>query len=433
MNPLLTRMDTDRRQSVMLSGLLMIAVCAMPQVTVAQNPDETATSFHDRVVDPVTLKDGTKLWGSATSDKPATLLVRSEWLKSRCAEFYASEIQPHLQKERQQSADGLIRLLRKDIERLEGLIERDPQRIGLLEEIIMRLEPGEDDSPGFVLIEIPKARLRRMDVQPPARKELCRLAILNDVADFEDLSSKAVTARLQAIPQHLRRTVPPAPSDDGMTRDCILAAVDVQLGTATRLVLSGDTVIDESAQSDPAALLSSMLGQNLQSTLSRLFDEGTPQPAPGRSADKLPASASRMADAQKRSTIVLSEFDFDLTGGTATVHRRLFHKNQEGQWKLVLAASEDSSTAALKPGQADALANNPQVQEIAAAVDALGISKEQLSTAVQLGAVVQDALGQAEQSFQNSILDIIGARTAVRSQPIPTIRLAENPPAEKDP
>ena len=412
--------------------LFCIIFIALSNVVVAQDPDETATSFHDRVVDLAALKDGTKLWGSVAGEKPATLLVSTEWLKNQTADFYAAEIRPELQKEEQQSGNVLADLLQKDIEQLEGLNDKDPQRIGLLKEIIDRLKPEEGDSATYVRIEIPKSRLRRMDVQPPARRELCRLAFLNGIQDFEQLSTRAVTMRLQAIPQNMRRTAPPVESDDRMVHERILAAVDVQLGTATRLILSGNTVIDESAQSDPATLLSSMLGQNLESTLSQLLNEDLGQPAAAVSNDILPAPAIRMADAKQQSTIVLSGFDFDLTGGSAAVHRRLFHKSDDGRWKLVLSSNGAALVSELKPGQADALAKDPQVQQIAAAVEALGIGNEQLSTALQMGTVVQNALNQAEQSFQTAVLDTIAGKDAVRSLPVPTIRLAAEPPVAKE-
>lgn len=412
--------------------LFCITFFAVPNVVIAQNPDETTTSFHDRVVDLAALKDGTKIWGSVAGEKPATLLVRTEWLKNQLVDFYAAEIEPELQKEKQQSANVLADLLQKDIEQLKSVIDKDPQRIGLLKEIIGRLIPEEGDSATYVRIEIPKSRLRRMDVQPPAQRELCRLAFLNGIRDFEQLTSKAVTLRLQAIPQNLRRTTPPVESDVRMAHERILAAVDVQLGTASRLILSGNTVIDESAQSDPATLLSSMLGQNLESTLSQLLNEGSGRPAAAVSNDILPASASRMADAKQQSTIVLSGFDFDLTGGSAAVHRRLFHKSDDGRWKLVLSSDGSALVSELQPGQADALAKDPQVQQIAAAVEALGIGNDQLSTALQMGTVVQNALNQAEQAFQSAVLGVIACKDAVRSLPVPTIRLADEPPVAKE-
>ena len=128
-------------------GLYFIAFIALPHVTVAQNADETATSFHDRVSDLVALKDGTKLWGSAGSEKPATLLIRTEWLRNESPEFYAAEVRPELQNEKQPTANGLADLLQKDVERLESLEEKDQQRIGLLKEIIGRLT-AEDAGPG---------------------------------------------------------------------------------------------------------------------------------------------------------------------------------------------------------------------------------------------------------------------------------------------
>ena len=136
---------------------------------------------------------------------------------------------------------------------------------------------------------------------------------------------------------------------------------------------------------------------------------------------------SSQTDSKKHTTIVLSGFEFDLPGGSATVHRRLFHRSINGTWTLVLSSKGSSVLADIKLGQVDSIEKDPQVQQIASVIRGLGIGQEKLSTALQMGAVVQQALNQAEQSFQTSVLDIIAAKDAVRTQELLTIRLSEEP------
>lgn len=409
-----------------LTKVVALLVIASPAFTLAQDPNETATSFHDRVVDQVVLNDGTKLRGFAASEKPTRLFVRTQWLKDEAAAFYSAEVLPEIEKSLQASTNGLADLLQTEIERIEEAEVKNQQRAGLLKEIRDRLIPEEGAVPNYLVLEIPKVRLRRIDLQPNARRELGRLAILNEVPDFEQLSSKAVAARVQSIPESVRRTAAPAQPDDNVMLHRVLAAVDVQLGSATRLVQHGTMVTDESDQADPKALLSSLLGQNLQATLDELLNEGVGPAASSR--DALPESAIRIADAKEQSTIVLSSFEFDVEGGSAAVHRRLFHKSEDQLWTLILSSHGDARASDLKPGQAEALQKDPQIQQIASLFESLGINNAQLSTAVQMGAVVQRAMDLAGQAFQTSVLDIIAAKDAVRSQPAPSIRLSETPP-----
>jgi hypothetical protein len=164
-----------------------------------------------------------------------------------------------------------------------------------------------------------------------------------------------------------------------------------------------------------------MLGGNVQSLLGELLNEGQLRQPDAPPNDTLPDAARRAADTKKHSTVVLSGFDFDLATGSATVTRRLFRKGENGQWRLLLSSRETSTTADVKPGQVEAIENDPQVKEIAGLVEGLGLGGGQFSNALQMGAVVQNALGEANQNFEETIQDIITVRNLTRAQEPPVI------------
>jgi hypothetical protein len=376
---------------------------------VAQNPEpKKAKSIRDRVADRLILRDGTQLWGYALSEKPARLLARTAWLRESNADFYEKQLTPVIQQTLKGKSTALADQLAGA---MNSLSDDDPdqrQRKTLLSEIHRRLLPEEDVLPEFLILEVAKSRLRSLDTQSEQRRELCRFAILNHVDDYEELEWKSVSQQLQAIPLQNRITQSPEKANDAaMDLPRILSAVDLQMNSATRLIQSGNQVIDETAEPDFSVLLSSMLGGNVQSLLNELLNEG--QPPGGRQTpnESLPAQAVQMADAQGHSTVVLSGFEFDVEAGTAAVSRRLFRKLDDGKWTLLVSARQTSSMADVQDGQVEALQQDPQLKRITGLAESLGLGGEQFSTALKLGAVVQNALASATQDFDRQVQSFV--------------------------
>ena len=412
---------------------IFYCVCALVSATGhaviadGQIASQKARSFRDRVVDKVSLDDNTQIWGMLLSKKPTRLLVNTTSMRTNSAEFYEKDVLPRINETQATPYASLAEALQKEIDLLKSTEPEESQRIGLLKEILARLTPEEIEDPQFIVLELPKSRVTNVESQSEARRELCRLALLNDVKDIEDTHWKSIVEQLQAIPVANRKlTAPQASNNDQDNLEQILAAVDIRMNTASRLIQTGSTVVDESAKPDLSLLLNSMLEGNVQSVLTELLNEGQPrqQQAPPDSA--LPPAASRIADSKNHSTVVLSNFDFDITSSSATVTRRLFRKGDNGQWRLLLSNRETSTAANVKPGQVEAIENDPQVKEIASLVEGLGLGGGQFSSALQMGAVVQNALGEANQKFEEKIQDIITARNLSNAQEPPVIVLQES-------
>ena len=386
-----------------------------------------ARSFRDRVVDKVSLNDNTQIWGLLLSKRPTRLLVNTSWMRTNCAELYENDVLPQIKETQTSPYASLAEPLQKEIDLARTAIPEEPQRIGLLKEILARLTPEEIQEPKFIVLELPKSRVTKVESQSEARRELCRLALLNDLQDIEETHWKSIAEQLQAIPEGNRKlTAPQVTNNDKESLEKILSAVDLRTNSASRLIQTGSTVIDESAKPDLSLMLNSMLGGNVQSLLGELLNEGQPQQPQAPPNDTLPAAASRIADSKKHSTIVLSGFEFDINSGSATVIRRLFRKGDNGQWGLLLASRETSTATDVKPGQVEAIENDPQVKEIAGLVEGLGLGGGQFSSALQMGAVVQNALGEANQKFEETIQDIITVRNLTNAQEPPVIVLQES-------
>jgi hypothetical protein len=416
------RVRASAGEAVLSCLFLLMLTAGLSAEAQAQMAPLKARSFRDRVVDRISLNDKTQVWGMLLNKKPTRVLVNTSWIRTNCPDFYEKDVAPQIHASQTVTNASLAEILQKEIDLAATAEPETPQRTGLLKEILDRLMPDETAEPVFFILELPKSRVTNVESQTEARRELCRLALLNNIQDIEETHWKSIAEQLQAIPEAERKLTPPqATNDDQKNLELILAAVDVRMNAASRLIQTGSTVIDESAEPDLSLLLNSMLGGNVQSLLGELLNEGQPRQPDAPPNDTLPDAARRAADMKKHSTVVLSGFDFDLATGSATVTRRLFRKGENGQWRLLLSSRETSTTADVKPGQVEAIENDPQVKEIAGLVEGLGLGGGQFSNALQMGAVVQNALGEANQNFEETIQDIITVRNLTRAQAPPVI------------
>lgn len=427
LNLLSLRIKAHTLLAILYWVCVLVSATSHSSIADGQIASQKARSFRDRVVDRVSLDDNSQIWGMLLSRKPTRILVNTTSMRTSSAEFYHNEVLPQIKETHTSPYASLAETLKKEIDLLKSTEPEEPQRIGLLKEILERLSPEEIEEPRFIVLELSKSRVTNVESQSEARRELCRLAILNDLQDIEETHWKAIAEQLQAIPVANRKlTAPQAVINDRDYLDQILSAADLRTNAASRLIQTGSTVIDESAQPDLSLLLNSMLGGNVQSLLGELLNEGQPRQQQAPPNDTLPVAASRIADSKKHSTVVLSDFEFDVTLGSATVTRRLFRKGENGQWRLLLSSRETSTAADVKPGQVEAIENDPQVKEIASLVEGLGLGGGQFSNALQMGAVVQNALGEANQKFEETIQDIITVRNLTRTQEPPVIVIPDS-------
>lgn len=416
--------------SRMLLAGLTLYFGVLPVAVDAQVKELTAKSYRDRVCDLAILADGTKLTGIAISESPARIVLRTARLKTGAADLFTSEIQPALANQHGQQNQKLTSILQLRTDQLRIDAPDDLQQIGFLEEVIERLSPHDDHQvPPWIIVEIEPLRLKRLETLAPNRRELATLALLNEIDAFEELHWKTVATRLHAIPEsQLKR---PASSQQTVLPEAqaerILAAIDVRLNNATRLICTGNEFVAEDAKPDMATLLSSLLGDSLNSTLQELLNEtggaaANPSSVTHQNDDKLPTAAIQLAKNNDHATVVVSSFEFDIASGAASVTRRLFRNSKSGEWNLVSTTTGSSTTNDVTPEQIQKIEDDPHVKQISGLLSQLSPDSSTLKTAFQMGAVVQSALSKADAAFQTTLQDILTARMAVNETP-PTVKL----------
>ncbi len=413
---------------VLIVGIVLIEIAGQNPVT-AQGKDLAAKSFRDRVCDVAILSDGARLNGIALSDSAARLVLRTSRLKAEAPELFTDEVSPLLIIQLNSQNEHVINTLRQRIGKLKIDAPDDLQQIGLLEEVIERLKPDEQNLPEFVVVEIEPKRLKKLETLPQNRRELATLALLNHIDDFESLHWKTVAARLQEIPAaQLKRPTPVTlATPPEFVAERILAAVDVRLNKATRLIRTGETFVAEDAKPDMAVLMSSLLGDSLNNTLQELLNETGG--AAAKSSTKtnandatLPAAAIQIAEKNGHSTAVISSFEFGVAHGAASVTRQLFRNSMPGGWKLVSSVTGSSTTNDVTQEQVKKIEDDPQIKQISGLLSQLSPDPNSLKTALQMGAVVQSASSKADTAFQSAIQDLITAR-AMSSEMPPTVVL----------
>ena len=418
------------RSRTLLAGLVL-GLGMFPVSVGAQVKELTAKSYRDRVCDLAILADGTQLTGIAISESPVRIVLRTARLKNAAADLFTNEIQPALTHQLSLPNQTLTSILQLRMDKLRLDVPADLQQIGLLEEVIERLNPDDDQQePPWIIVEIEPMRLKRFETLPPNRRELATLALLNEIDNFEELHWKTVAARLQAIPEtQLKRLASPQQTaTPEALAERILAAIDVRLNKVTRLIRTGH-------EPDMATLLSSLVGDSLHNTLQELLNEtggvaDNPSSVQNEQNAALPAAAVRIAETNGHAAVIVSSFEFDLANGAASVTRQLFRNSKPGEWHLVSATTGSATTNDVTPEQVQNIEDDPQVKQISGLLSQLSPDPNSLKTALQMGAVVQSALAQAEVAFQATLQDILTARTANRENP-PTVVLYATAPLQK--
>lgn len=425
------------RSRTLLAGLAL-GLGMFPVSVGAQVKELTAKSYRDRVCDLAILADGTQLTGIAISESPVRIVLRTARLKTLAADLFTNEVQPALKNQHGSQNQQLTSILQLRMDKLRLDVPADLQQIGLLEEVIERLNPDDDQQePPWIIVEIEPMRLKRFETLPPNRRELATLALLNEIDNFEELHWKTVAARLQAIPEtQLKRLASPQQTaTPEALAERILAAIDVRLNKVTRLIRTGHEFVAEDAKPDMATLLSSLVGDSLHNTLQELLNEtggvaDNPSSVQNEQNAALPAAAVRIAETNGHAAVIVSSFEFDLANGAASVTRQLFRNSKPGEWHLVSATTGSSTTNDVTPEQVQNIEDDPQVKQISGLLSQLSPDPNSLKTALQMGAVVQSALAQAEVAFQATLQEILTARTANRENP-PTVVLYATAPLKK--
>ncbi|MCA9059436.1 MAG: hypothetical protein KDA85_13100 [Planctomycetaceae bacterium] len=410
------------RISALLRTLTLTIVCLLavpPDLLLAQNgkPQQPGVDrerqrelrpapLRQRAVDQIILKDDTRLFGGAVDPSMGTLLIRSAWVQETLPEFWTSTIEPQLNNANDDRTKQLSGRLQTELEQYQQSADPDPARVGLLRDLIARLEADAETVPPVMVLKIPAAMIHRESRQPASARAIGVLGVLNEVENVEILSRDDVAAALRQIPPAQQRLPPQLPLpqfDVDRAMGQMLAAADFKQDACSRFVSMGNRFLPENGEANIQELLAEMMTQNLQSQLNELLNGDLP-PAQRTSAQQSQSSlypspdeaTRRAATAAGHNTVVISSMTLNSTAGTCTASRGLHHRMPDGEWRLVHGVTGTGSTATVTPDQLTAIQNDPQIKELQGLIGGLGLGGGELDTALRMGAAVQNAIGSAD-------------------------------------
>ena len=406
--------------------------------------EPAGVGLRESVVDRAVLRGGVQLRGLMVSEKPLRFFMRSEWLKTNASEFFRVEVQPVFRRQDETVREALSELLRKELERpvaAEVRAGRDPvaakaasasqaARRGLLEDLLERLQAdGARSDPEWVLVELPRARVQRLDAISGMRRELGRLGMLNRIPELEVIGAEAVQQQLAGIPESERVFVFEGIAGEVESAERVfervLAAVDLRSGGAARVIRTGGVCVDEESAGGVSALFGQLLQQNLEGALGELLAEasggGLGRPVEGEGG--VPGDAVAIANRAGRRTMLISMTQMDPATGRAAVAQELHTRGGDGAWRLQLAVLGEASERDIPAGAGAELADDPQVREVAKLAGVLGLGDGELQRAVGMGAVVREALNRSRVKLDEGLQRLLTGRSTGGSA-VPLVQLS---------
>ena len=429
------------RLATLVCGLLW---CGLPALALGNCQSEpNGLGLRESVVDRAVIRGGDRLRGLIVSEKPLRFFVRTEWLKTNSERFFQAEVQPAIQKQESDLRTPLQELIRKELERpaipalnaaanpaaVNAESATAAARRSLLEDLSERLQADANINPEWVLVELPRPRVQRLEPISGPRRELGRLGMLNRIPNLEEISAESVQRQLAGIPESERVLIFEGVAGElelpERVFERVLAAADLRSGGAARVIRTGGVCIDEESAGEIPALFGQMLQQNVEGALQELLAEasGTAVRRSVPNEAGVPRDAAAIAERSRRRALLISTNQMDPANGRAVVTQELYYRVTDGSWRLQLASVGEAGEGDIPAGVAEQLADDPQVQEVAKLAGVLGLGGDELRRAVGMGAVVQEALARSRTKLEERVQQVLTGRRTGGSG-VPLVKLA---------
>lgn len=416
-------------RSPKLVGLAASTILAVLCAFQASGQEIAELSFRERATDLVILKDDTQLRGVLIPASRGGVLIRSEWLRTHAANFFTEHVQPQWEAAQaaQPKGSALRDAIRQEHDQLKQMPGFDAQHAGLLGEVMMKLEPEPGQMPKLLVLQLPGNLVRRRQAQPERIQRIGFLGLLNDLPNVESAAWRELADQLAQIPPATLRSSLPQngsstePTDDlDRQRSAVLASVEYRLGRTAKFVQTGSAVLPEDGPVDVQGLMTQMLGQGLQNQLADLLNEAgagainpSGQPGGAGGGDRTaPESVRRAAEARGLRTVAISSFSTNVSGGSAVVERRLYRRNDQGEWPLIYVAAGQSTVAELTDAEQKAVSDDPQIKEITALFGGLGVGTGEIAKALQMGSVVRRAADRSSAALEEFVTQALNGRVS---------------------
>ncbi len=395
------------RTSLTVSIVFNVALVVSPAV--AQKKSASLTQLG---VDVVSIKDGPRLRGAVLNRDNAgnvTMAVDRAWLKQASAEFHEELAELEHMETR--------RVLTQLQGRIEAWLERRPddgelqiylndQLKRLKKEVAALDDESKSSPPQFMIVRVPTDRVKRIYMQPRARKQIAMVAWGERFADVEtsSVSDLARTLRKQGIepntvPVDLSDRLPPSAQNDRQWA-ARMAVVEYQFrqplnfqGTGSLLLRTGDKPQMPNLNDLVGEMLNGELGKNLADLLGNA--------AGGKSVSgPWYASATNSAEKEGLLGVRVTRVNQNLVAKRVSVETMFLARMPGGKWETVWSYTETANAAQPRPDLEARIAKDPQVQKALGLIKTIGLAAEgNVHLAMRFGAATMEAQQTADAKF----------------------------------
>jgi hypothetical protein len=375
---------------------------AQPQRSV---PAAGARGSNNLVVDVVRLKSGLSLHGAALAQSGGvlTMAVDRAWLRRVSERYYESA-------ERDEAAlarEALVQLQER-IPAWKAERPNAPRLAKLLDDELARIERGLNGplQTQFMLVDLPRAKIERTALAPPARRQVALLAWHEQLADVEGRTEDSLRRELkerridpEAHRVDLSAELPPRPQTDAqwaarraLVEYVLLRPIDFQ-GTGDALFQTGEGV----DRPQTGALLAAVLQSQLTSQLAELLAETAGAAPPAVAKQAAIDAVRRKVEQLDGAGFKLSRVSFDGAGAQVTVECQ-FHARLPGSgWQVIWQSARTVDARAARDEVERRVRQDPAVKKL---LELLGAAAgDQLDQALRAGAASLEALEECQERF----------------------------------
>jgi hypothetical protein len=363
-------------------------------------------------VDVVRLKTGTTLRGGivhSAADGSLTMAVSREWLRKTNPALFTKRT----------SSEASVRMtalkeLRDRVNRELGQIPEDSRLGAFLRSERKRVErlviekpsPAE---PQFVWLDLTKHEIARAMPASAANRRIAGWSWYEPLANVETRDAAELEQQLrqrginpvQPLPDLADRF--PIRRQDEQEWASRLALVEYALDKPLDFQGTGDRLVRVDRRSKPkdaAALVSGLLGSQVDAMLKDLLGDRRVPPANPGSSEAWLKTAWQEANGEKAQAFRATRVDLDMASRQATVESVFAIRLKNGDWKTIWSDRENLDATKERPATETAIFDDPQVKSALASLKSLGnVADDQVRQAIRFGAATMEAQQAIDRRF----------------------------------
>jgi len=400
-----------------LCSTCLVILVALSASAAAAPPKNAASSR--LCVDAVKLKSGKTIRGAIvheSTDGTLTMAVSRAWLKDSYPDLFTQRVAAEATEQKQaweQLRDRLKQELAGPDE--SKIAVRCRLELDRIEALLAKPEAAEP--PQFIWFDIDSKRISKVTSASTERRSVALWAWSEQLANVEKRDDVDLTRELKQLGIDSSQPPPdlsdrlPARQQDEREWSARLALANYAAGEPLDFQGTGNMLVAAGANRDDevmSAIVGNLFGQQLDSLLKDLLDEGSPANKKAEPSNDWLKPAVREAEQKKASAFRATRVNLNPNGRRVEVESAFAVQLSDGKWETIWTDRNTADASQERPDVETRIANDPQIKGALDAVSSLGVGSEQkLQEAIRFGAATmaaQQAVDGRFALFRDSLL-----------------------------